>query len=224
MGFGTYVNFGVPTAGVTQPDRGGILQPKYKYRFRVFAFGFGNNDGGGNGLPTDFTQQVMTVGRPNLNQAPVAVHSYNSISYYAGKHEWQEISLKVRDDITNSVSILVSGQVQKQLNHYLQTGQASGSDYKFNMLIQTLDGSDALGGASDTGQGVLENWYIEGCFLSSVNWGEFDYAAGTEFMVITMNVRYDNATQGGGSLGTDLSFGEGLDIPNATFETALTGI
>ena len=63
-----------------------------------------------------------------------------------------------------------------------------GGNYKFQMLIDTLDGGD------DT---VLEEWTLEGCFLSDVKYDEFDYSS-SEYMTISMTIRFDNATQGGG--------------------------
>ena len=56
------------------------------------------------------------------------------------------------------------------------------------MLIDTLDGGD------DT---VLEEWFLEGCFLSDVEYDEFDYSS-ADPIKITMSIRYDNATQTGG--------------------------
>lgn len=175
---GTLQNFGVPLGGGL--GRGGILQPKTKHRFRVRVFGFGPIAGG-----LELTQQVMTVDRPTVASNPVTVHSYNSIAYYAGKAEWNSINLVVRDDVTNSVSRLVGHQEQKQMNHFEQTTALAGSNYKFDTYIETLDGGN---------DGVLETWWLEGCFLENINWDSFDYST-PEPMTITMSIRYDNATQ-----------------------------
>lgn len=177
----TLQNFGVPMGGGA--GRGGILQPKPKHRFRVRVFKFGPVVSG-----IELTQQVMTVGRPTVNSQAVQVHSYNSIAYYAGKPEWQAIDLTVRDDVSNSVSRLVGHQEQKQMNHFQQTSALAGSNYKFEMYIETLDGGN---------DGVLEQWYLEGCFLESINYDSFDYSS-SDPMTIQMSVRYDNATQQGG--------------------------
>ncbi len=175
----TLQNFGVPLGGGA--GRGGIIQPKVKYKFRVRVINFGPVAGG-----IDLAQQVVSVGRPQAQSSAQTIHSYNSIAYYAGKTEWQAISLVVRDDVTNSVSRLVGHQEQKQLNH--QTSAEAGSNYKFQMFIETLDGGD------DT---VLETWQLEGCFLESIEWDSFDYSS-SDPMQITMSIRYDNAHQEGG--------------------------
>jgi hypothetical protein len=168
--------FGVPIDGVKQ----GMLQPKLAYRFRVVFQNFGTNN-----YLRELTANVQSVDRPKINYAPIAVHSYNSIAYVSGKHEWQTINLEVRDDITNAVTSAVHSQVQKQLNHLEQIGPVAGTNYKFSMQIHTLDGTTAE---------ELESWQLDGCFLTDVDEGAYNYESGTEFMRITMTIRYDNAT------------------------------
>lgn len=177
----TLQNFGVPLGGGA--GRGGILMPKIKNRFRVLVTNFGIPSGS-----IALTQQVMTVGRPNINFNPQTVHSYNSTAYYAGKAEWEAVSLTVRDDVTNSVARLVSAQVQRQFNLFDQTVPIAASNFKFGMYIDMLDGGD------DT---ILEEWEFEGCFLASVNWETLDYSSSDQ-QTIEMSVRFDNATQTGG--------------------------
>ena len=172
----TLSKFGVPINGA----RTGMLMPKIKHRFRVRVINFGPIAGG-----LELTQQVMTVDRPNVTQNGVRVDSYNSIMHYAGKAEWQTLNIEVRDDITNSVSRLVGHQLQKQMNHFNQTSYLSGINYKFTTQIETLDGSNS---------GVLENWYLEGCYLETVAYDTFNYSE-SESMMITLTIRYDNATQ-----------------------------
>jgi hypothetical protein len=177
----TLQNFGVPTGPVS--GRGGIMMPKVKNRFRVFVYNFG--------IPSQaiaFTQQVVSVARPTVGFDPVEVHSYNSISYYAGKAKWETISVVVRDDVTNSVATLCGAQVQQQMNFFEQTVPIAASNYQFTMQIDTMDGSD---------DGVLETWIYEGCFLSQVSYKDFEYSS-SDAMTIEMTVRFDNATQQGG--------------------------
>lgn len=171
----TLNNFGVPVAGT----RTGILMPKPKHKFRVIFSQFGPITGG-----VQMTRNVVSVSRPTVQSSPVTVHSYNSIAYYAGKAEWSEIELVVRDDVTNAVTKLVTHQEQKQMNHIAQTTPLAGSDYKFTMWIETMDGGDNV---------FYETWTLEGCFLSQINFDGFDYSS-AEPMQITMTIRYDNAT------------------------------
>lgn len=172
----TIQNFGVPDGS---GNRARILQPKVAYKFRVRVMGFGPIS-----TPLDLTAQVMSVSRPTLATEAVAIHSYNSIAYFGGKPTWNSIELSVRDDVTNAAQRLVAHQMQKQMNHLQQTSPLAGSNYKFDMKIETMDGGN---------DGVIETWNIENCFLESVNYGEFNYA-NSEAMTIQMSIRYDNAT------------------------------
>lgn len=161
-----------------------MLTPKLKYKFRVRLIGFGPI-----ATPLDVSAQVESVGRPNVTHESVTIHSYNSVAYMAGKHSWNTIELVVRDDVSNAVSRIVGHQEQKQINHFQQTSPLAGSNYKFDMKIETLDGGNDV---------VLETWDLEGCFLEAVAYGEFDYKDTGGFLTINMTVRFDNATQDGG--------------------------
>lgn len=190
--------YGVPIDG----DKQGILQPKLAYRFRVVFQNFGTN----NNL-RELTANVQSVTRPNVNYQEAAVHSYNSIAYAMGKHEWQPITLVVRDDITNAVTSAVHSQVQRQLNHFEQIGPVAGTNYKFGMQIHTLDGTNAE---------ELESWQLDGCFLSSVDNMEYNYETAADFMRISMTIRYDNATLLSGPNDNDGTTVGGDPFPNIT--------
>lgn len=160
-----------------------ILMPKLKYRFRVTMSGFGIS---GFSESISLTRQVESCARPQISHESTPIHSYNNVVYIPKKPEWQPIEIKVRDDVSNTVTKLISAQLQKQMNHFDQTSALAGSNFKFTTFIQTLDG----------GNGVpLEEWYLEGCYLQSVNYDSFDYTS-SDPVAITMTVRFDNATQG----------------------------
>lgn len=177
----TLSKFGVPLG--SGQGRGGILQPKVKYKFRVRVIGFGPVAGG-----LELSQQVVSVSRPTFTQEANPIHAYNSTGYFGAKPLWSTISLEVRDDVTNAVSKLVGHQVQKQQNHFEQTSALAASNYKFQTYLESMDGGN---------DGVIEQWHLEGCFLTSVNYNGFDYGS-SDAMTISMEVRFDNATQSGG--------------------------
>jgi hypothetical protein len=177
----TLTKFGVPLQN--GGGRGGLLSPKLKYRFRVRFINFGPIAGG-----LELTQQVVTCDKPTVTFQEVSLHSYNSTAYIQGKHEWATINMGLRDDITNNISRLVGHQNQKQLNHFEQTSFASGINYKFTTFIEVLDGGN---------DAVLESWILEGCFLTSINYGSLDYSSSDQQM-IDLTIRYDNAKQADG--------------------------
>ena len=171
----TLSKFGVPLDG----NKLGILHPKQKYRFRVVWNNFGEN----NGL-REMTQNVMTCTRPKITYEEVKLDSYNSVAWIQGKHSFEPIEIKLRDDITNAVISSVGAQVQKQMNHFEQTSAVAGINYKFSMEIHSLDGTD---------NEQLESWVLEGCWITSAQYGDGDYAS-NEAQEVTLSIRYDNAT------------------------------
>jgi len=167
--------FGIPLDG----NKLGILHPKQMYRFRVVWQNFGEN----NGL-REMTQNVMTCSRPKITYDEVKLDSYNSVAWIQGKHSFDPIEIKLRDDITNSVISSVGAQIQKQMNHFEQTSAVAGINYKFSMEIHSMDGTD---------NEQLESWVLDGCFITSATYGEGDYAS-NEVQAVTLSIRYDNAT------------------------------
>lgn len=167
--------FGIPLDG----SKLGILHPKQKYRFRVVWQNFGEN----NGL-REMTQNVVTVSRPKITYNEVELHSYNSVAWIQGKHTFDPIEITLRDDITNSVISSVGAQVQKQMNHFEQTSAVAGINYKFSMEIHALDGTD---------NEQLESWVLDGCWITNAAYGDGDYASG-DAQVVTLSIRFDNAT------------------------------
>lgn len=173
--------FGVPVTGATPTNA--TLMPKLQYRFRVNFLTMGDT-------ANATTQNVISAGRPSLTHEEVIVDSYNSKMYIAGKHTWEPISIVLRDDVNSNVVKLIGKQLAAQLDHNTQSagvtpdGTTSGLAYKFDMEIETLDGS-----AAGT---VLDKWEMTGCYLSNVQYGDLNYGV-SELVQVTMQIRYDNA-------------------------------
>jgi len=185
----TLSNFGIPGAG------SGILHPKLKNKWRVTFQDIGRIVSGVNSR--NVSMQATTVTRPQLEFEEVPIHRYNSVAYVSGKHTWSPISLTLEDDITSLATRVVKAQLETQQRlvgvdldgRWLNTA-ATGSDYKFSMKIEQLDGDE----------GVVETWIMEGCFLQAVDFSDLDYAA-SESVTIQLTVRYDHAR----SIDSDLS-------------------
>jgi hypothetical protein len=174
----------VPLASDQSANSQGLLMPKLKYRFRVTFENFGIT-----APRTELTKQVMDFTRPNLNFNPITLDVYNSKMYLLGKPEWQTVSVNFRDDANGAVSLLIGEQIQKQFDFAEQASAVSGVDYKFVTRFEALDGGN---GASTPV--VLETWELYGCFISSVNYQNFEYTS-NDPATITMELRYDNALQ-----------------------------
>lgn len=188
MAISSLSRFSVPVPGGQSATSQGLLMPKLKYRFRVTMDNFGVTK-----PSTELTKQVMTVARPQVQFENQAIHVYNSQVNYAGKHTWQPINMTVRDDVNGQVARLVGEQLQKQFDFMEQVSAASGSDYKYTMRVELLDGGN--GGQE---AGVLETFELYGCYLESVNYNDLSYAESGP-VDIQMSIRYDNAIQVNGS-------------------------
>ena len=174
----------VPLSSDQSSNAQGLLMPKLKYRFRVTFLNFGVSN------PTsELSKQVMDFTRPTLNFNPITIDVYNSKMYLQGKPEWQTVTVNFRDDVNGSVSKLIGEQVQKQFDFAEQASAFSGIDYKFQTLFEVLDGGNGA-----ITPNVLETWELYGCFISEVNYNNFDYKD-NEPATIQMQMRFDNALQ-----------------------------
>jgi hypothetical protein len=174
----------VPLASDQSASEQGLLMPKLKYRFRVFFQNFGIN-----ATTTELTKQVMDFTRPSVSFTEIPIDIYNSKMYLSGKHDWEPVTINLRDDASNEVARLVGQQLQKQVDFLEQASAASGIDYKFTTVCQVLDGGN--GAVEPT---ILESWELYGCFLQSANYNNLDYSA-SEPVTIALTIRFDNAVQ-----------------------------
>jgi hypothetical protein len=187
MAVASLSNFTVPLANNQSANSQGLLMPKLKYRFRATFINFGVSN-----PTTELTKQVMDIKRPNVTFTPITIDVYNSKIYLQGKPEWQETTINIRDDAGGNVSKLIGEQIQKQFDFLEQASAPSGINYKFMLTFDILDG-----GNGTTTPNVLESWDLDGCFLSSVDYGEMNYNSNDPAQ-IALNIRFDNATQTAG--------------------------
>ena len=174
----------VPLAGGQSASAQGLLMPKLKFRFRASFLNFGVSTN-----VVEMTKQVQTIKRPSVQFGDITIDVYNSKVKLIGKPEWQDITIKLRDDAGGNVAKLVGEQMQKQFDFMEQASAASGIDYKFQLNYEMLDGGN---GANQPN--VLETWEIYGAFISQVDYGEFDYSS-NEHATIDLTIKYDNALQ-----------------------------
>lgn len=164
---------------------GEVLQPMLKNRFRLRFIGLG-----GSRDAHALTIQAITAARPKLSFQEVVMDRYNSKVYVAGKHSFETTTVVFESDTGGKVVENVKRQLEDQQHiigmtarHRLAAAPA-GSQYKFALAIEQLDG-DSI---------VYETWYLEGCWLQTVDWGDLDYGA-SETIKITLTIRYDHARE-----------------------------
>lgn len=184
----------------------GLLMPKLQYRFRVYFINFGTGDG------IELTKQVIDVSRPQVQFQEITLPVYNSTIYLSGKHQWQAITVNVRDDALGSVAKAIGAQVQKQFDFVEQASAATGQDYKFQMNVEILDG----GNGTHTPV-VLETWELYGCFIASANYNNLNYGT-NDVATIQLSIRFDNAIQ------SPLQSGIGYNTGRVLSGASTTGI
>jgi hypothetical protein len=185
----------------------GLLMPKLQYRFRVNFLNLGTS-----ASTNELTKQVIDVTRPSVSFGEINIPIYNSTLYLAGRHEWQPLTINVRDDASGSVSKLVGQQLQKQMDFVEQASAATGQDYKFQTNIEILDGGNGTNAPI-----VLETWECYGCFLQAANYNNLAYSA-NEVVTIQLSIRFDNAVQ------SPLTSGVGTSVGRAFGGASTTGI
>jgi hypothetical protein len=199
----------VPLATDQSANAQGLLMPKLKYRFRVTFLNFGVSN-----TTTELSKQVMDFTRPSLQFGDIVIDVYNSKLHLQGKPEWQAVSVNFRDDVNGSVSSIIGEQIQKQFDFAEQASAVSGIDYKFQTIFEVLDG-----GNGNITPNVLETWELYGCYISSVDYGNFDYKE-NDPATIKLELKFDNALQTpmGSGVGTPVM---GLGTPSSQF--SITG-
>lgn len=184
MAISTLSKISVPLDTNDSASSQGLLMPKLQYRFRVTLENFGVST-----PTTELTKQVMDITRPQVSFEEIPIHVYNTRAYLAGKHEWQAVTLNLREDVNNRVQKLVGEQLQKQFDFFEQSSAASGIDYKFTTRVEILDG----GNGANT-PNILETFELYGCFITNANYNELNYA-NNDPVSVTLEIRYDNAVQ-----------------------------
>jgi len=199
MSVASLTKFTVPLAVDQSATSQGLLMPKLPFRFRGSFDGFGSVTSN----RVELTKQIVSFARPTVTFADIEIPVYNSTVKLAGKPNWSECQVVLRDDAPNNVTKLVGEQLQKQFDFMEQSSASSGRDYKFLSRIEMLDGGN---GANEPI--ILETWELYGCYIQSAQYGEMSYA-GTEPVQITLTLKFDNAIQ------TPVGVGVGAGVPRS---------
>ena len=159
-----------------------IIQPMLKNRFRVEFRGMRNAE--------FLTLQVITIDRPKVSWAEVVLDRYNSRAYIPGKHEFESINATFEADIGGGVYKALQDQMEHQQKligmdaRRLMPTARSGGRFKFQTRLLQLDGDST----------IFETWYLDGCYLANVDFGDWDYSA-SETVKINVTIRFDHARQ-----------------------------
>lgn len=144
-------------------------QPKLGYRFAV-SFG---SLGGDATTSTTLTGYVNSFTPASFTQESVTIDAYVSRYYVVGKHTIGQITVELRNDISNNVVKAIQKQIDKQYNSNSQTHARNAGDVKFITKLFYLDGSRSADAASAT---IIESFVYTGCWITDVQFGQLSYS------------------------------------------------
>ena len=122
---------------------------------------------------------VSAASRPSAKINSVAIPFLNTSTYVAGRFEWNEIAVTFRDPIGPSASQALMEWVRLCAESVTgRMGYAAG--YKKNVDLEMLDPTGV----------VVEKWILEGCFLTSADFGSLGYSD-DKLATISTSLRMD---------------------------------
>ena len=126
---------------------------------------------------------VESAKRPSIKIASTEIQFLNTSTYVAGRFNWDEISVKFRDPIGPSAAQALMEWVRLHAESVTgRMGYAAG--YKKDIELEMLDPTGV----------VVEKWIIQGCFLTSLNFGDLNYSQ-DELATIDASLRMDRCIQ-----------------------------
>jgi hypothetical protein len=143
------------------------FEPKQANRFILYVDGF----------PSYI---IKAIGAITLTQGVVELNHINVNRFVKGKSTWNPISLTLFDPITPSGAQAVMEWVR--LHHESVTGRDGYSDfYKKDLTV------NVVGPVGD----VVSEWILKGCFITDVDFGEYNWDTIDTAINISMTVRPD---------------------------------
>ena len=122
---------------------------------------------------------VESTSRPHITINPVEIQFLNTSTYVAGRFTWSTINVKFRDPIGPSASQALMEWVRLCAESVTgRMGYAAG--YKKNVDLEMLDPTGV----------VVEKWILEGCFLTSADFGSLGYSD-DKLATISTSLRMD---------------------------------
>jgi hypothetical protein len=145
------------------------FEPKQANRFILYM----------DGMPSYILKGVSAV---TLNQGTVTLNHMNVERKVKGKSTWQDVTLTLFDPITPSGAQATMEWVR--LGHESVTGRDGYSDfYKKDLRI------NVLGPVGD----IVSEWILKGAFITSTNFGEYNWDTVDTAVNIQITVSIDYA-------------------------------
>jgi len=145
------------------------FEPKQANRFILYVDGF----------PSYMIKGVSAI---TMTQGVVTLNHINVERKVKGKSKWENVTLQLFDPITPSGAQAVMEWVR--LHHESVTGRDGYSDfYKKDLTV------NVLGPVGD----IVSEWILKGAFITSANFGDYNWDTEDEAKMIDMEVAIDYA-------------------------------
>lgn len=168
---------GQPGQGANAPTN--TLETRRSYRWFFSTLGRGTGNWNSNELLV-----LQKAKRPSFKYSELTMDHQQEKSYYAGKQEWESVSLTWYDVEQNPN---ISAGLYKWLETVcrLDTVQVNAPvNYKRTGVLNLVNG----------GGGINETWTMYGTWPVSFNWQELDYS-NDAILTCEATMRYDRATR-----------------------------
>jgi hypothetical protein len=143
------------------------FEPKQANRFIMYI----------DGIPA---YEIKGVSAVTVNSGTVTLNHINVQRYVKGVTKWDPITFTLFDPIVPSGALSIMEWVR--LHHESVTGRDGYSDmYKKDLAF------NVLGPVGD----IVSEWIMKGCFITSANFGEYNYDTADTAVNLTMTVQPD---------------------------------
>ena len=124
---------------------------------------------------------IKAAARPSMTNGEIVLDHINIDRKVKGKSRWNDIAITLYDPITSEGAQAVMEWVR--FHHESVTGRDGySSEYKRDLQFYALS---ALGEK-------IENWTLQGAFISEANFGQMDWGT-EEAVTIELTLKYDYA-------------------------------
>ena len=146
-------------------------EPKKKNRF-IFRFP----------SPLGIQEWFVASGsRPTYTMEETQIDFLNTSTFVGGRFNWETIDVTFRDPIGPSATQAIMEWIR--LHSESVTGrQGYAAGYKKDVELELLDPTGV----------VIEKWILQGCMITSANFGELDYSS-SDIADISVTLRFDRA-------------------------------
>ena len=159
-----------------------VTEPKRKYRFTLAVQGLES-------------WTITKVKRPSFKLTDSSHIFYNHKFNFPGRVEWDPVSFTTVDPINpDSTGILMKMLMASGYEFPDKQFGGAGNTYNSVNKVSSVDAINPIIIKAYDAQGsCIEKWTLKNAFVSSVDFGEYDYSA-VDMLNIQVTLKYDWAT------------------------------